>query len=327
MSVDKKINYKDIKGQKHMLAYITPGEAKTLEKLGGQKTMTPEGIPAYPPGGGDWGGSTTGGGSTGRGEDGGGSGRERGAEQNRTQTTPTPAPTRPSTRPNPHTPSGTSPVSFPSPTPTPTPTGPSGFNIHGGPTYKAPPKVPDMIGPSYVPGVTYNTGLETQRLKNIQLQNELLNTPYQGINTPFMGLNFLGNTLGKIGYNKNTKFFVDNSIGGKINPETGKPFGYGIDGYKDYMRQRTLGNVGAYGGTELSQNAINARSGGDNGIMDVYNDPNDPDDGDSDGDGDVDQDDFIFRYFDKTGETLQAGAGGVQDLMTQIRKRISDIFS
>ena len=40
---------KKIKGQKHMLAYITPGEAKTLEKLGGQKTMTPEGIPAYPP--------------------------------------------------------------------------------------------------------------------------------------------------------------------------------------------------------------------------------------------------------------------------------------
>ena len=33
-----------------MLAYITPGEAKSLENMGGQKTMTPEGIPAYPPG-------------------------------------------------------------------------------------------------------------------------------------------------------------------------------------------------------------------------------------------------------------------------------------
>jgi len=40
---------KNIKGQPHMLAYITPGEAKTLENLGGQKTMTKEGIPAYPP--------------------------------------------------------------------------------------------------------------------------------------------------------------------------------------------------------------------------------------------------------------------------------------
>jgi len=47
--IDKRLNYKDIKGQKHMLAYITPGEAKQLEKLGGQKTMTKEGIPAYPP--------------------------------------------------------------------------------------------------------------------------------------------------------------------------------------------------------------------------------------------------------------------------------------
>ena len=47
--IDKRLKYKDIKGQKHMLAYITPGEAKQLEKLGGQKTMTKEGIPAYPP--------------------------------------------------------------------------------------------------------------------------------------------------------------------------------------------------------------------------------------------------------------------------------------
>ena len=32
-----------------MLAYITPSEAGTLKDLGGQETMTPEGIPAYPP--------------------------------------------------------------------------------------------------------------------------------------------------------------------------------------------------------------------------------------------------------------------------------------
>jgi len=44
---------KKIKGQPHLLAYITPGEAKTLENLGGQKTMTKEGIFAYPPGMGD----------------------------------------------------------------------------------------------------------------------------------------------------------------------------------------------------------------------------------------------------------------------------------
>ena len=39
---------KEIKGQDHMLAYITPNEANKLVRLGGQETMTPEGIPAYP---------------------------------------------------------------------------------------------------------------------------------------------------------------------------------------------------------------------------------------------------------------------------------------
>jgi len=60
---------KKIKGQKHMLAYITPGEAETLESLGGQKTMTPEGIPAYPPPGK--------GASTGKGGSGGGTGKDQ----------------------------------------------------------------------------------------------------------------------------------------------------------------------------------------------------------------------------------------------------------
>ena len=40
---------KNIQGQNHMLAYITPGEANSLQNMGGQKVMTPEGIPAYPP--------------------------------------------------------------------------------------------------------------------------------------------------------------------------------------------------------------------------------------------------------------------------------------
>ena len=39
---------KIIEGQPHNLAYITPGEAKTLQNLGGKKVMTKEGIPAYP---------------------------------------------------------------------------------------------------------------------------------------------------------------------------------------------------------------------------------------------------------------------------------------
>ena len=41
-------NTKQIKGQPHLLAYITPNEVKKLKALGGQETMTKEGIPAYP---------------------------------------------------------------------------------------------------------------------------------------------------------------------------------------------------------------------------------------------------------------------------------------
>ena len=40
---------KKIKGQPHLLAYITPNEVEKLKALGGQETMTKEGIPAYPP--------------------------------------------------------------------------------------------------------------------------------------------------------------------------------------------------------------------------------------------------------------------------------------
>ena len=39
---------KKIKGQPHLLAYITPNEVEKLKALGGQETMTAEGIPAYP---------------------------------------------------------------------------------------------------------------------------------------------------------------------------------------------------------------------------------------------------------------------------------------
>jgi hypothetical protein len=39
---------KKIRGQPHLLAYITPNEVEKLKALGGQETMTKEGIPAYP---------------------------------------------------------------------------------------------------------------------------------------------------------------------------------------------------------------------------------------------------------------------------------------
>jgi len=54
----------------HLLAYITPSERDMLIDAGGVKTPTPSGIFAYPPGGGDWGGSMSesGGGGGGKGD-------------------------------------------------------------------------------------------------------------------------------------------------------------------------------------------------------------------------------------------------------------------
>jgi hypothetical protein len=302
------------------LAYITPREQKILldadiyGSLKGKPNKGPGGIMSLQ---GDMGGFGGTGGTGGNGGNGGNGGdRDTGSDYGQFDRAVSRAANNP-----PSTPSGGDKDNTP-------PT----FNIHSGPTYTPPTiNVVDEValtGFGRDPTVDYSAvGPDSQFARNTALNNQLLNTPFQGVNTPFMSLNFIGNTLGAIGHKKNTKFFSENSIGGKINPATGKPFGYGIDGYKAYMEQRALGNVGAYGGTELSQNEINRRAGGDGNEVNYYNDPNEPDDGDADGDGDVDQDDFIFRYFDKTGETLEAGAGGVQDLMKSIRKRISNIFS
>jgi hypothetical protein len=158
-----------------------------------------------------------------------------------------------------------------------------------------------------------------------QQRVDFLNTPYKPLNlpTPMGGaINFLGG----LGHKKNTQFFADNVAGN---------YGYTFDptqtgsyqkAYERYMRDRAMGKANAYGRPfteEELRNQVGGGDGGNTGIMTVSN----TDDGDADGDGDVDQDDFIFRYFDKTGETLQAGAGGVQDLMKSIRERISNIFS
>jgi hypothetical protein len=183
-----------------------------------------------------------------------------------------------------------------------------------------------------MPSVTFSQpymtkGLETIRKDNYLDKLNLQGATYQPPNLPFyVPGSTLIKTLGSFGFNKNKDFFAKN-VAGKYG------YGYGLKDFEKYMSDRTSGKVGAYGNENMGQNAINARSGQD-GIMDVLNTYDSTDGGlyidstdDADGDGDVDQDDFIFRYFDKTGETLQAGAGGVQDLMKSIRKRISNIFS
>jgi|9_EtaG_2_1085328.scaffolds.fasta_scaffold11956_2 hypothetical protein len=111
------------------------------------------------------------------------------------------------------------------------------------------------------PGVDDRTGEGSQYARNRDLRDKFLDTPYKSPNTPFPSLNMLGNIIGKFGYDKNTKFFDDNRIGGKINPQTNKPFGYGIDGYKAYSSQRSLGQVDAFG------NPIDSDDDNDNNIF------------------------------------------------------------
>ena len=70
-----------------------------------------------------------------------------------------------------------------------------------------------QLGQQPIMSPEVQTGLETIRRRNIALDKKLLDTPFKGFNTPFKSINFLGNILGKIGYDKTTKFFSDNSIG------------------------------------------------------------------------------------------------------------------
>ena len=302
-------NMKKIKGQDHMLAYITPGERDTLVDLGGQETMTPEGILAYPPEG-NYGSEAKGPGS-GPGKSGitgaaVGGGNHVGNDPSTGQ-------------------KGTGQVSGPDSSHV---SDTQQYNHYEAMNQYNPMKedlLPGDVPKGFIkPEDAVKLGLNLRPYE--QQRVDFLNTPYKPVNLPSyvpggMLINTVGNFLGNLGYKKNTQFFADN-VAGKYG------YGYGEDAYKDYMKKRMAGQVNAYG-RPLTEGELRLRDGdggGDNGIMDVYNNPNEPDDGDADGDGDSDQDDFIFRYFDKTGETLQAGAGGVEDLMTQIRKRISNIF-
>ena len=137
----------NVKGQPHMLAYITPGEAQTLENLGGQKTMTKGGIPAYPPGMGDpnYDGSGKGNYSGSGGNK--SSARERGADRNRTQRTTS--------------------------TKTTTPTGPTNIHSDGGGTTPY----------TYIGGKKYNVTPKTKEERDrAELKQKILNQTTLGGN-------------------------------------------------------------------------------------------------------------------------------------------------
>jgi len=127
--------------------------------------------------------------------------------------------------------------------------------------------------PTNVPGVTpfvtfdnpyMSQGLETQRYNNYLDSRNLTNYDYEKKIVPSyipggMLLNTVGNFLGGLGHEKNTRFFAEN-VAGKYG------YGYGIEDYQRYMKDRMSGKVGAYGNQNMGQNAINNRA---SGIMEV----------------------------------------------------------
>jgi hypothetical protein len=93
--------------------------------------------------------------------------------------------------------------------------------------------------PSISP-VEKNTGLERIRQENIDLTNKLTNRPFETIKTPLAAANILGNLFGNFAYPINKDFFQEN-IAGK------KGYGYGYEDFSQYMTDRSLGKVDAYG--------------------------------------------------------------------------------
>jgi hypothetical protein len=93
--------------------------------------------------------------------------------------------------------------------------------------------------PSISP-VERDTGLERIRQENIGLADALTNRPFEGVDTPFALANILGGLIGNFAYPINKDFFQEN-VAGK------KGYGYGYEDFSQYMTDRSLGKVDAYG--------------------------------------------------------------------------------
>jgi hypothetical protein len=95
--------------------------------------------------------------------------------------------------------------------------------------------------PSISP-VERDTGLERTRQENIALADALTNRPFEGVDTPFALANILGGLIGNFAYPINKDFFQEN-VAGK------KGYGYGYEDFSQYLQDRGLGKVDAYGNT------------------------------------------------------------------------------
>jgi hypothetical protein len=93
--------------------------------------------------------------------------------------------------------------------------------------------------PSISPVEIY-TGLERIRQENEDLADALTDRPFETIKTPFAAANILGNLIGNFTYPVNKDFFQEN-VAGK------KGYGYGYEDFSQYMTDRSLNKVDAYG--------------------------------------------------------------------------------
>jgi len=311
--IDKKLKYKNIKGQKHMLAYITPGEAKQLEKLGGQKTMTKEGIPAYPPDNDARGQST---GSNNNTNSGGGNDNRdtyRMSPEYNTRTTPTPKTT------------------------TPTRTGPQDLGLSSRPDYKAPPAVTYIGGNPYDVVPENRDERERQDLKQSLLtgpivpENNFMDTIKKfnpiglglGAINPFLGLAYNGfNYLkDKTGIMNNQDFFNKNVIGN---------YGYGENDYKKYMSDRMGGVTNAYGRT-LNKGEVGYGSVGQSsspiGLFETTQKAGDIVEDQVNDEETIEDIVLRFQGADRTLDPTAAGVANTDELRAMIQERLKKLYT
>jgi len=225
------------------LAYITPREKKILidldlyGSLNGKPNRGPAGIQSLQ---GDM-GSVGGGSKSGNSSSSGGGGGGGGADASKPDFGKPSKPSKPSSPPSG---GGGADASKPDFKPPSAPPSGGGGNVTED-DIREQYRLDNIITPDTVLEPERDTALERARLANIDLAKDLKNRPFQGVNVPPYipfsgGINALGNLFGAFGYEFNKKHFQEN-VAGK------KGYGYGYDDFKQYMQDRGLDKVDAYG--------------------------------------------------------------------------------
>jgi hypothetical protein len=169
-------------------------------------------------------------------------------------------------------------------------------------------------------------GLETNRYNNYLDSQNLRGSTFNPVKTPSVFVNTLANLAGGLGYKKNTQFFADN-VAGKYG------YGYGVEDYEKYMKDRLGGLTNAYGRT-LNEGEIGYRSNdgenGSGGIMDVYTDDT-ADDTKYFFDDTTTEDEFkkLVRFLgeDSTLDPAAAGVANTDELRAMILERAKNLYT